>query len=200
MPDNVNVPEPAFTTLPVSLITPEKVVDVLSPPAVNVPEPSVTLPLPASDPMLSEISFKSNVPLAPTVMAVESDNLPEPLNCNVPALIVVAPLYVFAAERINVPVSAFVNAFAPLIMPLKVNVPVLLIVLLASKAIVPESELVPVLVNAVPPFKVSASAPIATPAIFNAAPLATVVPAAVVPKAASLAALNVPTLIVVVPV
>src|SRR3990167_1534821 len=155
-PDKVCVPLPAFTKLPVSLITPEKVVELLSPPVVNVPEPKVTLPAPANEPMVSDTSFKSNVPLAPTVIAVESDNRPEPLNCNVPALIVVVPLYVFAAANVNMPVPAFVNPFTPLITPLKVNVSVLLIVLLASNAIVPASELVPLLVNAVPPFKVRA--------------------------------------------
>src|SRR3990167_6928237 len=91
-PDKVNTPLPAFVKLPVSLMTPENVVELASPPAVNVPDPNNTLPLPANDPIVSEISFKSNVPLAPTVIAVESASLPEPLNCNVPALIVVVPM------------------------------------------------------------------------------------------------------------
>ena len=86
-PESVKLPAPALVNAPVSLIIPEKVVELPSPPVVNVPEPSNTLPLPASDPIVSEISFKSNVPSA--VTAVPSGNRPLPLNCNVPALIVV---------------------------------------------------------------------------------------------------------------
>jgi hypothetical protein len=61
--DNVNVPEPAFVnaTVPpvpaLSLIIPEKVVEVLSPPAVKVDVPLTefnTVPAPANDPIVSE--------------------------------------------------------------------------------------------------------------------------------------------------
>src|SRR3990167_4071485 len=91
-PDKVNTPLPAFVKLPVSLMTPENVVELASPPAVNVPEPSNTLPLPASEPIVSETSFKSKMPLAPTVTAVASGNRQLPLNCKVPPVTPVVPL------------------------------------------------------------------------------------------------------------
>src|SRR3990167_3607973 len=148
-PDKVCVPLPAFTKLPVSLITPEKVVELLSAPVVNVPEPNNTLPLPASEPMVSVISFKSNIPSA--VTAVLSDNRPEPLNCNVPALIVVVPLYVFAAANVNMPVFCLIKLPDPLNTPLNVLSALLSIVKVAVPKLMLPSPVKPPMVLLNPP-------------------------------------------------
>ena len=65
-PLNVNVPLPVFVTPPVPEIAPLKLVDVLSPPSVNVPEPNVTEPAPANDPIALLLLFKSKVPATDT--------------------------------------------------------------------------------------------------------------------------------------
>src|SRR5204862_346979 len=49
-PDKVRVPVPVLVSPPVPEATPEKTVDVLSPPTVSVAEPRLALPLPASEP------------------------------------------------------------------------------------------------------------------------------------------------------
>jgi hypothetical protein len=72
------------------------VVDVLSPPRVNVAVPTaelVTVPDPAKDPMVPELEFKSKVPVLLTVTAEESDIAPAaPSFIVVPEPIVVAPV------------------------------------------------------------------------------------------------------------
>ncbi len=40
-----------------------------------------------------------------------------PATCRVPALIAVAPVYVFAPERVKIPVPALVNPPVPLMTP-----------------------------------------------------------------------------------
>ena len=87
VPDSARSPVPVFVRAPVSEMTPEKDVDPLLPPVVNVAVPSVTEPAPAMDPMVSDTSFKSNVPVI--VIADESGTLPESDNITVPAEIVV---------------------------------------------------------------------------------------------------------------
>ena len=74
-------------------ITPEKVVDVLRPPAVKVGVPLallVIVPAPAIEPTVSENLFKSNVPV--TTKALASFIRSEAPSFNVPAEIVVAPV------------------------------------------------------------------------------------------------------------
>ena len=51
VPESVSEPVPTFVNPPPPEISPEKVVFVLSLPAVNVPAPNVTLPAPASEAM-----------------------------------------------------------------------------------------------------------------------------------------------------
>ena len=87
VPDSARSPVPVFVRAPVSEMTPEKDVDPLFPPVVNVAVPSVTEPAPAMDPTVSDTSFKSNVPVI--VIADESGTLPESDNITVPAEIVV---------------------------------------------------------------------------------------------------------------
>ena len=64
-PESVSVPEPDFVSAIVPLpfcSTPEKVVEVLSPPVVSVTAPAallVTVPPPASEPIVSLKVFKS---------------------------------------------------------------------------------------------------------------------------------------------
>ena len=125
-----------------------------------------------------------------------------PVNCNVPALILVAPVYALALLKVSVPEPVFVMPTpVPEITPDNVNfVPVTAIVLSLPKVTAPLNELVPVLVINVPPFNVTASAPTLTPCKSKVAPLATVVPPAVVPNPLACVTTNVPPLIVVVPV
>lgn len=51
----VSVPVPVFSKVPVSPLAnePENVVDELLPPAIRVPEPSVIVPAPAIEPIVS---------------------------------------------------------------------------------------------------------------------------------------------------
>ena len=86
-------------------ITPEKAVDVLSPPVVKVTDPAallVTVPAPAKEPMVSLKVFKSYVAPEDTVRALEFEITVDPLFFSVPALIVVAPVYVLVPESVNV--------------------------------------------------------------------------------------------------
>ena len=86
------MPVPALVSPPVPLITPEKAVDVLFPPVVSVPVPSVTLPAPAREPIVSTKLFRLNVAPALTVTALVSAMRFAAPNCKVPALMVVAPV------------------------------------------------------------------------------------------------------------
>ena len=90
----VRVPEPAFVRPPVPLIGPVKVVLVLSPPAVSVPEPSSMVPAPAIEPTDVVLLLVSNVAPDETVTAVDDDRAPSELELNfrVPALTVVEPV------------------------------------------------------------------------------------------------------------
>ena len=98
-PESVSEPVPVFVsavTLAPSLTTPEKVVEVLSPPVVSVagaltPLLVTKLPAtPASEPMLLEKPPRSSVaPLATVTAELEPKAVVEPA-CSVPALTVVA--------------------------------------------------------------------------------------------------------------
>ena len=50
-PESVSVPVPCLVAVPVPVMTPEKMVLELSPPAVSVATPSITPPAPASEPI-----------------------------------------------------------------------------------------------------------------------------------------------------
>ncbi len=85
------MPAPFLVKFPVPLAAPLNSVLEPLPPAVSVPLPSDTAPSPASEPTVSLLLAKSNVPDAPTVSA-------EPLGMrslnpmrSVPALTVVSP-------------------------------------------------------------------------------------------------------------
>ncbi len=91
-PVSVSVPLPSLVRLPVPLMVPENVVELLSPPADKIPEPpSVTVPAPASEPM---VSAPLTVRMAPdaTVTALASPIAEPPDATSVPAETVVAPL------------------------------------------------------------------------------------------------------------
>ena len=105
-----------------------------------------------------------------------------------------------APLKVSVPAPVLVSVLLPEVIPDKVNcVPATLTVLAAAIETLPEKLLVPVDAAKVP-LKVNASVPTVTFCRSSVAPLATVVPAAVVPKPASLLTAKVPALTVVVPV
>ena len=83
------MPLPVLVRPPVPLTMPSKVVLVLAPPVVSVWLPSVTPPLPVSEPMVSLPDMSSVAPLD-TVTALLSP-MP-PLALSVPAPMLVAPL------------------------------------------------------------------------------------------------------------
>jgi hypothetical protein len=92
VPDSVSPPLPILVSPPVPEIVPENVVLVLSPPAVSVAEPSVTLPAPASEPMVwLKLARLSVAPLA-TVNALFVAKAFATPACKVPALTAVAPV------------------------------------------------------------------------------------------------------------
>ena len=123
-----------------------------------------------------------------------------PVTLNVPALIVVAPVYVLAFERTTVPAPVFVIPYPPLITPDNVNVSpafVAIKVLSAVNVMLPAKLLVTSL--SVPPAKVIASAPTVTLCRSKVAPLATLVPPEVAPKPLLFVTRTVPALMVVAP-
>jgi hypothetical protein len=129
----------------------------------------------------------------------------------VPSLIVVAPVYVFAAVSNIDPLPIFVNVRAP---PVSLTTPESVrsveefvpILESAANVTVPLSELLPLLLFRAPvlltpfPLSVMASAVVIPPDKLSVAPLLTVVAPAFVPRAVLLATTRVPALIDVVPV
>jgi hypothetical protein len=92
VPESTNVPPPILMTSPLPEIVPAKIVLVLSLPVVNVAEPSVTLPAPASEPMVwSKLARLSVAPDA-TVNALFGARTFAPPACSVPALTSVGPV------------------------------------------------------------------------------------------------------------
>ena len=77
---------------PLPDITPLNSVVVSSPPAVNVPAPSVMFPAPAIEPTTSVTPLRSNVDEAATVTADEFGTEPDPLSFSVPTDTAVEPL------------------------------------------------------------------------------------------------------------
>ncbi len=105
-----------------------------------------------------------------------------------------------APLKVSVPTPVLVSVPLPEVIPDKVScVPSTFTVLAAARLTEPDKLLVPVDAAKVP-LKVNASEPTATFCRSRVAPLATVVPAAVVPKPASLLTAKVPALTVVGPV
>ena len=109
VPDNVIVPEPDLVRPPDPDATPENVVLEVSPPAVSVRPPLVTVPAPAKEPMVSSavVSVKLPEPFSVTA-AVSTRDAPstfrvapfatvttveatEPLTSSLPSLTVVSP-------------------------------------------------------------------------------------------------------------
>ena len=155
-PVKVREPDPTFVNAPAPSITPENSVSEPSLPADKVwLEAILIVPAPAIDPTVSVASKSYVAPLA-TVIAVLSDNVP--VAFKVPALIVVAPEYVFAPVKVNVPVPALVKvALVPDIAATSELVPVMVIetAALFCKAIVEASkspdETVKLLIGVSPP-------------------------------------------------
>src|SRR5437660_1729790 len=91
-PDNVNAPLPCLTKAPEPPITPEKVLDELSPPTVKVLlTVTMTLPPPASEPTVSLKLPRSNVAPDETVTADELVTELSAPSLSVPPLMLVAP-------------------------------------------------------------------------------------------------------------
>ena len=89
MPIRVKIPVPTLLSAPLPDMTPEKSVLVLSFPVVRVAVRSITLPEPASEPMLLLKPAKSRV--ASTVNAELLENAVANPACRVPPLTVVGP-------------------------------------------------------------------------------------------------------------
>jgi hypothetical protein len=101
-------------------ITPEKVVELPSPPVDNTgvldPLELLIVPPPAIDPTVGLKLDRSKTAPPPIVNAVDVGNaLPAP-NCKVPPLTVVVPIYVFTLLRINVPAPLLIK-LPPVITP-----------------------------------------------------------------------------------
>ncbi len=92
VPLTVKTPLPVLVRPPVPLMTPEKLVEVLSPPVVSVPLPRVTLPAPASEPIVPLRLFRSKIAPLATLTAEADDTPPAAPRRSVPVLMVVAPV------------------------------------------------------------------------------------------------------------
>ena len=90
-PENVSVPDPVLVSAPLPLSTPLNVV-LVPVSVVSVALPSVTLPAPASEPIVSPVLFKSSVAPLDTVTATVSAIALPPARRRVPALTDVAPV------------------------------------------------------------------------------------------------------------
>src|SRR5207253_11519200 len=104
-----NVPLPDLVRPPVPDRVPLYAVEVLSPPVFSVAEPSVTAPLPASEPIVALLPFRSNVALTATVTALPLGTVLAAPWRNVPALIVVAAPKELAPPRIRMRVEAMIR-------------------------------------------------------------------------------------------
>ena len=120
VPLSVSVPVPLFVSPPEPLMTLEKVVEELLPPAVSEPLPSVTLPAPASEPMVAEKLLRSNVAPPATLTAEALWRPPAAPSLSVPALIAVAPVKVFVPLSVKMPLPFFVSPPVPPMTPEKV--------------------------------------------------------------------------------
>ena len=82
---------------------------------VNAPASEIPVPFKVSPSEVASVNpFKSSAPAATIVPAPVVPNgvlglTPAAPSCNIPALIVVAPVYVFAPERVHVPAPLFVS-------------------------------------------------------------------------------------------
>jgi len=188
-PDKVSVPDPTLVTLPVPLMTPLNVVLVESFPNVKAAEPSVTVPLPANEPIESLKLNRFHVAPLATVTALLEPMAFAILFLTIPALIIVAPVYVFTPpKRKKPPEPAFVKFPEPVIIPLYV------------KVTPPTEKVPPLLPNVIPRFAESVKDDVTCKIPpFNVKSLAVTLPGAV-PKFASACTLSVPPLIDVVPV
>ena len=174
VPPSVSVPVPFFVMPPLPPAVPVNEVEVLSPPAMSVPAPRRRLPAPASEPTVSVRSFMSSVAPAETVTALAFGSVSVAPSRSVPALIVVAPVNVFAPEMSTVPVVFFVSPTLPA--SAAVTVPLCKVkpdVLVSTEPAPPRSEPLvsvtaptlsvrPVPMSSVPPLTVSAPVPSAS--------------------------------------
>ena len=112
-PESRRLPVPAFTKLPVPDMTPEKVVEVLSPPALSWADPSVTLPAPAKEPTVSEKPARFQVVPEATETALPSGMTPAAPEASAPPVIATPPTKLLAPERVMVPLPCFVKAPVP---------------------------------------------------------------------------------------
>ncbi len=85
------MPLPILVSPPVPDIAPENVVLVLSPFVISVAEPSVTLPAPASEPMVWLKLLRPSVAPEPTVNALLDEKAFVAPACSVSTLTAVAP-------------------------------------------------------------------------------------------------------------
>jgi hypothetical protein len=109
--------------------------------SVNAFACKFTAPDPANVAISSPLA-NFNVPPAFTVTAIVFANALPPLNVNVPAFTTVAPLNVFAPDKINSAEPAFVRSNAPLTAPLNVTA------LATSNVVAPLNAAFPAIVNA----------------------------------------------------
>ena len=117
VPESVKVPVPDLSMAPVPLMSPEKVVSVLSAPVVSVvPLNRLTDPVPVMEPKVSLVVIVRVAPLA-TVTALVSFRDDPLLTVSVPADTVVVPELVLVPERVTVPLPCLVNVPVPLMSP-----------------------------------------------------------------------------------
>src|SRR5436190_1843068 len=117
MPFKVITPAPDLANEPVPERIPSNAVEVLLLPVVNVPLPKVTLPLPLNEPIASLKLFNANTaPLLIVTLLLFATALLIP-TCNVPAVILVAPLYVLTPDKVNTEAPILMILPVPLIIP-----------------------------------------------------------------------------------
>ena len=153
-PDSVSVPAPILVSPPMPDIVPENVVLVLSLPVVSVAEPSVTLPAPASEPMVWLKPSRSSVAPLATVNALPAENAFAAPACSVPALTAVAPEYVLSPDSLSVPAPILVSPPLPEIVPARIaKLPLVSTVPPAEFSVTSRLEKKPERYSSVPPLK-----------------------------------------------
>ena len=122
------MPAPVFSKVPVLLMMPDAVADPVPPimaAVVRVMAPDATTAVPllfTNDPLIVKSSavlnpFKSTKAFNAMVVDAVVPKASVLPNFNVPALTVLAPLYVFTPDRVQVPAPDLVNVPVPLMIP-----------------------------------------------------------------------------------
>ncbi len=123
-PASVSVPVPDLVSPPVPLITPSKLVLLLSPPVARFAPSRTSAPEPAIEPTVSVAPLGRRISCAPmaTLTALASPSACPPSAMRMPSSTFVAPLALLVPLMMSVPVPVLARSPRPVIAPVRVSV------------------------------------------------------------------------------